>query len=204
MNTADQNKYLLAIALGPVQGFIASARKTRDLWAGSHLLSELAKAAATALKESGAELIFPGLVNGAIPETAANVVLAEAANADVETVQNLAASAKQAVYARWEQFCEMAVKKAGNCWDDKFFRLDLWSEQKRPDEVIEFYSAAVPLTDDYVQARRRVTRLLVGRKNVRDFTQPGKFGIKQGVPKSSLDGANESIISENLAAGSGY
>ena len=33
---------LLALSLGPVQGFIAAARTTSDLWAGSHLLSRLA------------------------------------------------------------------------------------------------------------------------------------------------------------------
>ena len=33
---------LLALAIGPVQPFIASARSTSDLWAGSHLLSRLA------------------------------------------------------------------------------------------------------------------------------------------------------------------
>lgn len=33
---------LLALSLGPVQPFIAAARSTSDLWAGSHLLSRLA------------------------------------------------------------------------------------------------------------------------------------------------------------------
>lgn len=33
---------LLTLAIGPVQGFIASARTTSDLWAGSHLLARLA------------------------------------------------------------------------------------------------------------------------------------------------------------------
>ncbi len=32
---------LLALSIGPVQGFIASARTTSDLWAGSHLLARL-------------------------------------------------------------------------------------------------------------------------------------------------------------------
>lgn len=32
---------LLALSIGPVQGFIAAARKMDDLWAGSHLLSRL-------------------------------------------------------------------------------------------------------------------------------------------------------------------
>ena len=39
-------EYLFLASIGPVQSFIASARRTRDLWFGSMLLSELAKAAA--------------------------------------------------------------------------------------------------------------------------------------------------------------
>jgi hypothetical protein len=33
--------YLLAISVGPVQEFIVAARRTRDLWFGSYLLSVL-------------------------------------------------------------------------------------------------------------------------------------------------------------------
>ena len=32
----------LHFSLGPVQGFVVQARRTRDLWAGSFLLSRLA------------------------------------------------------------------------------------------------------------------------------------------------------------------
>ena len=38
--------YLYVLAVGPIQDFIAAARRTRDLWFGSHLLSEICKAAA--------------------------------------------------------------------------------------------------------------------------------------------------------------
>jgi CRISPR-associated protein Cmr2 len=38
----DGEAALLALSIGPVQGFIATARTTSDLWAGSHLLSRLA------------------------------------------------------------------------------------------------------------------------------------------------------------------
>lgn len=38
----DGEAALLALSIGPVQGFIAAARTTSDLWAGSHLLSRLA------------------------------------------------------------------------------------------------------------------------------------------------------------------
>ena len=39
---SNQEVALLTVSLGPVQGFIAAARSTSDLWAGSHLLSRLA------------------------------------------------------------------------------------------------------------------------------------------------------------------
>jgi CRISPR-associated protein Cmr2 len=38
----ERNPALLAMSFGPVQDFIAQARTTSDLWAGSHLLSRLA------------------------------------------------------------------------------------------------------------------------------------------------------------------
>lgn len=38
----DGNPALLAVSFGPVQDFIAQARTTSDLWAGSHLLSRIA------------------------------------------------------------------------------------------------------------------------------------------------------------------
>lgn len=38
----DGEAALLALSIGPVQDFIAAARSTSDLWAGSHLLSRLA------------------------------------------------------------------------------------------------------------------------------------------------------------------
>src|SRR5205085_11919153 len=58
-------KYLIAIGIGPVQEFIASARRSRDLWFGSWLLSELSKAAAHTLvtipTQDRSRLIFPAI-----------------------------------------------------------------------------------------------------------------------------------------------
>ena len=56
-------KYLMAIGIGPVQEFIASARRSRDLWFGSWLLSEISKAAAKKIAdECGRDnLIFPSV-----------------------------------------------------------------------------------------------------------------------------------------------
>ncbi len=55
---------LLIIALGPVQEFIATARKTQDLWAGSYLLAYLAWSAAQSISEEWGpdSIIFPDLL----------------------------------------------------------------------------------------------------------------------------------------------
>lgn len=41
--------HLIIVHIGPVQDFIATARRSRDLWFGSWLLSELSKAAARSI-----------------------------------------------------------------------------------------------------------------------------------------------------------
>lgn len=58
--------FVFIATIGPVQPFIASARRTRDLYAGSMLLSELSKAAAREIarkKNGSATLIFPAPVD---------------------------------------------------------------------------------------------------------------------------------------------
>jgi CRISPR-associated protein Cmr2 len=60
---ADGQAALLVFTLGPVQSFIQAARKTEDLWAGSHLLSRLLWEAARPLcEELGPDaIVFPRL-----------------------------------------------------------------------------------------------------------------------------------------------
>lgn len=60
---ADGGPALLAVAIGPVQDFIAAARSVSDLWAGSHLLSYLAWVAMRVVCEAcGPEaVLFPRL-----------------------------------------------------------------------------------------------------------------------------------------------
>lgn len=45
--------------LGPVQGFVAQARRTRDFWAGSFLLSWLSGVAMTAVRQQQGQIQFP-------------------------------------------------------------------------------------------------------------------------------------------------
>lgn len=49
----------LHFTLGPVQNFVSQARRTRDFWAGSFLLSYLAGKAMEAVVEAGGDIVFP-------------------------------------------------------------------------------------------------------------------------------------------------
>lgn len=53
------NAIHLSFSIGPVQGFVAQARRTRDLWAGSWLLSYLAECALVAAEQAGGNTIIP-------------------------------------------------------------------------------------------------------------------------------------------------
>jgi CRISPR-associated protein Cmr2 len=52
-------KYIFQFTIAPVQSFIAQARKTQDLYAGSLILSELTRKAVRLAKEKGIKLVFP-------------------------------------------------------------------------------------------------------------------------------------------------
>jgi CRISPR-associated protein Cmr2 len=58
---SQDNANILHFSLGPVQGFIGQARRTRDLWAGSFLLSWLAGHAIKAVLDADGEISFPSV-----------------------------------------------------------------------------------------------------------------------------------------------
>ena len=81
-----------------------------------------------------------------------------------------------------------------NCQKDL---LTMISGDKEVHDVLEFHSAWVPMpqkNEDYLKARNRLMGLLAGRKSTRNFL-PAQGHEK--IPKSSLDGARESIIQKN-------
>ncbi len=182
--------HLLQLAIGPVQEFIAAARRTRDLWFGSYLLSEISKAAAKAVQDHGDNLIFPA------PRTAgdlerdsslnvANIILSEVHGHDPQTI---ARSVKEAAQMRWREFANEVHAAIG-----EIIRAGLWDQQV--EDVVEFYAAWVPFSrDTYNEKRQQLARLLAGRKNCRDFLAAHGH---EGVPKSSLDGMRETVLTEN-------
>lgn len=53
------DKQIFQFTLGPVQGFVAQARRTRDFWAGSFILSWLSGAAIACIQKQGGTVQFP-------------------------------------------------------------------------------------------------------------------------------------------------
>lgn len=170
--------HFLAISVGPVQEFIAAARRTRDLWFGSHLLSEVSRAVAKAVEKHG-KLIFP---ESSKADNVANVILVEL-NAGADP-RDIVAEAKKDAKNCWLKFAEEARGVASGV-----IHTDIWNDQVQ--DVIEFYAAWVTRSSDYRADRARVMRLLAGRKNCRDFLAARG---RAGVPKSSLDGQRESVL----------
>jgi CRISPR-associated protein Cmr2 len=193
--------HLLLVTLGPVQEFIAQARRTRDLWYGSHLLSELGRAAARKLVNGGAKLVFPSLQTGDLqlvaclaplrpdntpPQNIANKLLAEVPGGT--DPQQLAKAARKAVADYWRN--EVAAPVRTKCAGLLAQNIDaVWNEQI--DSFLEFTASWLPL-GDYGETRRQLEQAIAGRKVLRDF-DPWTQG-RGNVPKSSLDGARESVL----------
>lgn len=55
----SQNDQTIHFTIGPVQGFLAQARRTRDLWSGSFLLSYLSGCAMAEIREWDGKIIIP-------------------------------------------------------------------------------------------------------------------------------------------------
>jgi CRISPR-associated protein Cmr2 len=179
-------KYLVAVAIGPVQDFIAAARRCRDLWYGSHLLSELSKAAALALHDAGAELIFPAPKDPEelAEESALTVANKLLASIDAENIDNLIGRVKYSIKERLTGAADLGGMKLRGL----LVKEQLYWEQLN--ELVEFYAAWTPL-DDYEESRSRVEELLAARKTLRDFPA---YESGEGEQKSSLDGAREHVI----------
>lgn len=197
-------KHLMLVSIGPVQDFIAAARRTRDLWFGSHILSEIARGAARAAAVRGGLLIFPALEQGdlelefcasplrdetsAPPMNIANKLLLELP----ESVDpaHVAASMREATLEILREFAKPVWRRAHV---QTLLRDDIqaaWDEQL--DSLIEFNAVWLPLGSDYKETRDKLEAALAARKNVREFA-PWTHD-EGGLPKSSLDGARMSLF----------
>ncbi len=171
-------KYLLTLSIGPVQDFIAAARRTADLQAGSKLLQQLAMHLAQDIQDKGGTLIFPASAQVPGP----NKVVATIDTDDPATfAQQLREGAVQWLWQQWQTARERINSVP----------LDDHLAEEQIKHFLEFYAAWVPLNGDYPQARLQAERLLAGRKALRDFRQ---VPCRPGRPKSPLDPSRDTVL----------
>jgi CRISPR-associated protein Cmr2 len=158
------SNYLFALTIGPVQSFIAQARKTQDLHAGSRILSDLIDFAMKEIKErfdSQAVLIFPYKDAGSKP----NRLLVQLNTED--SIQDFGNELRLNVK---RELLRMAVSS---------IRMAMYKEgEKQLEDVLEVYWAAVPLTDNYSESVQALEQHLGSVKNARDYTQFVETGRK--------------------------
>jgi len=185
--------YLMTISIGPVQDFIAAARRLRDLWFGSYLLSELAKQASRTLRDNKAALIFPAPAapdKDLAPDSAMRAPNKILARVDASDPRQLFNEMKASLERFWiEELAQKTIKNARSDVDQTLF-------DRQIGDFLEIYGAWTPENGDYPAARERVDGLLAARKSLRDFQQTRPLETDQGggLPKSSLDGLRESVL----------
>ena len=179
------SKYLLQIHIGPMQTFIAAARRTRDLWFGSWLMSELSKAAAWGIAEQDTKnsLIFPAQGRNLAPDSGlgvSNKIVALAVDPE-----KAARAAKDALEKRYDNLIVAASLES------KLEEAAWHRANKQLHSFLELYWVSYPLGGDYAQARKYADTLLAARKSSRNFKPVNWNGTR--LPKSSLDGRMETV-----------
>lgn len=179
------SKYLFLFTIGPVQSFIAQARKTHDLYAGSQILSALVKAGITELPNWKDEVIFPVLNEEDDNQSLPNRFVAIVKKNENELKQlgiNIESKVKTA-------FKAIADKSLG-----KTIKPDGFDEQiKRHLDIHWVFS---PLDEENYQTSYKAAEALLGSvKNVRPFEQFGTSeSLGEAGRKCSLDGENNALF----------
>jgi CRISPR-associated protein Cmr2 len=139
------SNYLFTLTITPVQSFIRQARKTKDLFVGSEILSSLMKKALEEIDEK--EIIFPQN-----REFVSNKFVAKLENKDPKEVgEKLENSINK-------DFINLIFKNTNKC-DSAFY------------DFFKVYWVAVKLSDDYKKSYKQLEQNLGAIKNLRDFKQ---------------------------------
>lgn len=155
-------QYLFLFTIAPVQSFIAQARKTQDLYAGSFLLSHLIDIAINTLKKNKVEyeLIFPAEDIKSKP----NRFIAEISAENREMIEEVGKYVEGAVRSDFKNIAEKVQEKL-NLYKPKYF-----DEQIKTHLQVNW--VALPLDEnDYTDTYKELERYLGAIKNVRQFDQ---------------------------------
>lgn len=180
---------ILIFTFSPVQSFIAEARRTADLFAGSRILVDLARAAGGILEAEGCKrLVYPAVLGDDVPNKLVAVVPWEKVNSVAET-------ARAALLNCWLRIAYEARQKLeplGPPPDDVWYAI--WERQTT--NFWEVYWAAASLEGrTYAEAYGEAEQVLAGAKRTRIFGPSEERGLKD-----SLSGRREALHTRDLDA----
>jgi len=176
----NQSNHLILFTLGPVQSFIAQARKTQDLYAGSRLLSDLIKVAIDQVGETN--LIFPAK-GDAMPNRFLAYVSSE-----ITDFQKFGEDVERCVRKEWNTKANKTLK------DIKVVKPQGFDEQIV--QHLEIYWIIDELADSYTETLKRMEKQLAAIKNIRPFSQINyqKNITGEKGRKCSLDGQRNALF----------
>ncbi|MDY6993911.1 MAG: type III-B CRISPR-associated protein Cas10/Cmr2 [Pseudomonadota bacterium] len=174
------NNHLFLFTIGPVQSFIAQARKTQDLYAGSQILSDLCRVGIEAIKSYRGKVIFPYESNKFLP----NRFLAEI-NQPESDLEKIGIEIEKKVKTEFKQQSEKVLNKYNIHKPPGF--------DEQIDNHLDIHWIFYPIKENYSKAYREIERLLGAIKNTRTFEQLKDGAGEQG-RKCSLDGERNALF----------
>ncbi len=163
----------LHFTLGPVQGFVAQARRTRDFWAGSFLLSWLTAHAIKAVQDAGGTIVMPSVCE--------DDMLKMLNGADVKNPPKIGSLPNNFIAKVSDEFDgNTAVKAVQAAW--KALADAVWKEDK-----LEAAGVSKELWDSQIESFWDMAWVISGsddaavlaqRKNWRSYMPPESLGDK--------------------------
>lgn len=188
---------MLIFSLGPVQSFIMQARKTRDLWLGSYLLSKLMEAGMAGIDQLADDFIFPTKRTIKDEDTGRddisdlpNKYIAIFKNS--KDAQNATERSKDQIEKQWDRirrdvWKEVIQNNKNLKPEDRVAAEKIWKRQSRPDTFFEIVWVIVEKKPDeeYKDWLDRAQKALDARKRLHDFLpqledEPGEKGTISG------------------------
>jgi CRISPR-associated protein Cmr2 len=157
--------HLFLFTIGPVQSFIAQARKTSDLYAGSRILSELISTAINTFTQEGGLVIFPYDKNEAKPNRFLGKIT------DASDLKKLGQAVENAVKNEFRKMAEKACDHAKVTVLPAGFN-------EQVEQHLEIFWLFQEIETNYIDAYHEIEKNMGAIKNIRKFNQLPERGRK--------------------------
>jgi len=176
-------KSFLVLSIGPVQSFIAQARRAGDLYAGSQLLSKLVDVVLGELAGiAGCTILYPARQKEtqSLPNKLMALLPDEQPKATAEQLERV-------IKDKWRELAAVAKNELSRYVEPDSTWQKMWEAQIS--QLPEIYWTVTPWTEeDYASAYEQAGRDFDARKRLRDFGQ-----VEEDGPKCTICGERSAL-----------